>query len=234
MRLNKFLSQSGYCSRRQADELIAAGKVLVNKAPLKMMGAKVDPNLDEVQIKGGPILRLPKNSRIILMNKPKGTICTKKDKHASKTVYELLPQELQSFVSIGRLDKDTEGLLLFTNDGDLANEMAHPRHGKEKTYLVTCRGQLSEKDLTRMRKGIRLLKGRVSPAEVREIHHDPKNDRTVYEVTIREGKNRQIHNMFLACKKPVKKLVRVAFGPYQLGKLKPGQWMEVKLSSRKA
>ena len=228
MRLNKFLSQCGYCSRRQADELIAEGKVLVNLAPLKIMGAQIDPDKDVIQIKGGPILRLPKQSRVILMNKPKGAICTKQDEHASRTVYEYLPPELQSFVSIGRLDKDTEGLLLFTNDGDLANKLAHPRYGKEKTYRVTCRGRLTDKDLERMRKGMRLLEYSVSPAEVTEIRHFPEKDRTEYEITIKEGKNRQIHNMFLACKKQVKKLVRVSFGPYELGNLKPGHWLEVK------
>jgi len=224
VRLNKFIAQSGYCSRRQADELISSGKVLLNDRPVKEMGTKVDPGVDSVRIRGGPTLQKPQKRTIILMNKPKGYTCTKSDRFASRTVYELLPDKYRHLFTIGRLDRNTQGLLLFTNDGELANKLAHPSHGKEKTYMVTCRGQLNEKDLKTVRGGMRLMKYRVSPAKIKEVSFDEKKDRAVYEVIITEGKNRQIHNMFLALKHPVKKLVRSSFGQYHLGKLKPGDF----------
>lgn len=231
VRLNKFIAQTGYCSRRQADEYIESGKVMVNDRPVSQMGMKIDPSRDTVRIKGGPTLQKASKTILLMMNKPKGYVCTKKDRFASKTVYDLLPEDLQSLFTIGRLDKMTEGLLLFTNDGDFANKMAHPRFEKNKTYRVTCRGQLSDKNIKEMETGMRLREYRILPAKVKLIFHDEKKDRTIYEITIQEGKNRQIHNMFLAVKHPVKSLVRVSFGRYDLGKLKPGEYIVQQFTS---
>ncbi|MDP2691141.1 MAG: pseudouridine synthase [bacterium] len=229
IRLNKYIAQTGYCSRRQADELIASGKVFLNDRKVTEQGVKMDPQTDQVRVKDGPTLQIKQEKVLLMMNKPKGYICTKRDRHATRTVYELLPQAYQHLNSIGRLDKDSEGLLLFTNDGELANQLTHPKFAKEKVYHVSIRGTVDEKDLDRMRKGMRLLDYSVSPAVVQEISHDEKKNRTVLEITIKEGKNRQIRNMFLALKKQVKKLVRLRAGKYELGKLKTGEWQKIRM-----
>lgn len=228
IRLNKYIAQTGYCSRRQADELIDKGRVLVNNVPVKELGTKIDPEADEVRIKQGPVLKPSKKKTLVMMNKPKGYVCTKSDPFESKTVYELLPPQLQGLYTIGRLDKDTEGLLLFSNDGELANQLTHPKFGKEKTYLVTVRGRLDEKDLKRISKTMYLRDYVVKGAKIKEISFDQEKDRALYEVTISEGKNRQIHNMFLVLKHPVKRLMRISFGDYKLGKLRTGEWKELR------
>ncbi|MDF2378649.1 MAG: pseudouridine synthase [Candidatus Gracilibacteria bacterium] len=225
MRLNKFIAQSGYCSRRKADDLIEGGKVLVNDKP-PVLGQKIDPEVDSVRIKGGPTFGKPSRRKtvLLLLNKPKGYVCTKNRDQATRTVYDLLPDNLQSLNSIGRLDKDSEGLLLFTNDGDLANKLAHPNYGKKKTYIVTVRGQVIEKELEQIRGGMRLLEYSTAPAQASFISYNKKDGRTTLEITLTEGKKRQIRNMFLCLKKPVKKLVRTKFGKWNLGSMKPGEW----------
>lgn len=228
MRINKYIAGTGYCSRRAADVLIKAGKILLNDVPVKEMGTQVEPGKDVVRIKGGNVLRADGRKTLLMMNKPKGYICTKMDKHAKHTVYELLPDELQSLKTIGRLDKDTEGLLLFTNDGDLANRLAHPKYAKKKTYRVLVRGKIEEKSLDRLRKGGVLKAYKVQPAEVVELGYDKEKNRTKLVVTITEGKKRQIHNMFLSIKHPVKYLQRITFGPYKLGNLKLGRLKIIK------
>jgi len=224
MRLNKYISQSGYCSRRQADELIKSGKVFVNNRICQELGTKIDPQVDQIRIKNGPELQLSSKRIILMLNKPKNYVCTKKDKFAQRTVYDLLPAEYQNLFSVGRLDKDTEGLLLFTNDGEFANQLTHPRYQKEKIYQATIKGRLSEKDIQRLEKGIRLIKFKALPAEISEISYNLQKGTSVVEITISEGKKRQIHEMFLALKKPVKNLLRTKFGSFKLGKLKSGMW----------
>ena len=224
MRLNKYISQSGYCSRRKADELIVQGKVLVNSRPVKVLGTKIDPEIDDVRIKNGPSLKPSKQKVLLMLYKPKGYVCTKSDQHANRTVYDLLPEPYNRFISIGRLDKDSEGLLLFTNDGDLANELAHPRHNKEKKYLVTVRGLLSDKELGRIEKGMKLYEYRTAPAKVKMLGYDQEKDRSQVEIILTEGKKRQIRNMFLALNHPVKALLRFEFGKYKLGGLNVGEW----------
>ena len=224
MRLNKYIAQSGYCSRRQADELIRKGKVFVNDRLVKEMGIQVDLSMDAVRIKGGPTLKASKKKILLMLHKPKGYVCTRRDPYANKTVYELLPKQYHHLNSIGRLDKDSEGLLLFTNDGDLANQLTHPKYEKAKVYRITIRGKLSEDALRRLKKGMRLREYRVQPVQVKIISHDSEQDTSIYELTLKEGKKRQIRNMFLVLKQPVKRLVRIRFGPYALGRLKIGEW----------
>jgi 23S rRNA pseudouridine2605 synthase len=192
------------------------------------MGTKVDPAHDQVRIKGGHIISQPKKTMVIVMNKPKGYVCTKKDVNAKRTVYELLPEEYQNLFSIGRLDKDSEGLLVFTNNGELAQKLSHPKFEKEKMYRVHVRGKVDEKDIEQIEKGMTLLEYKTAPAKAEIIWYDPKEGRTILEITLKEGKKRQIRNMFLALKKPVKKLVRITFGKYKLGRMKTGDWMRMK------
>lgn len=203
---------------------------MVNNVPVKEMGTQVDPKKDEVRIKGGPVIVLAKEQIVLMMNKPKGYVCTRSDEHAKRTVFDLLPDQYQGLFTIGRLDKDSEGLLLFTNDGELSQQLGHPRHGKKKVYQVTVRGQITEKELESIRKGMRLLEYKTAPAEAKLLYYDAKEGKSTVEIILKEGKKRQIRNMFLSLKKPVKKLVRVAFGNYRLEKLKPGEWMRVRTS----
>jgi len=228
MRINKFISSTGYCSRRQADELVRLGKVMINNRVVTQLGTKIDPETDQVRIKGGPTLQQPKKTILIMLNKPKGYICTHKDEHANRTVYELLPKQYQQLFTIGRLDKDSEGLLLFTNNGELAQKLAHPKFEKEKTYLVTVRGRLDEKSFQLIEKGLRLRTGKLLPAQAKEISYDKVKGRSTLEVIIKEGKNRQIRNMFLVLHHPVKGLIRVKVGKHRLGRLKTGEWMLIK------
>jgi len=230
MRINKHIAQSGYCSRRRADELVLAGKVLVNDRVVKEVGTQIDPEHDVVRVKGGPTLR-PRSRRknlLLLMHKPKGYVCTKRAQAGQRTVFELLPPEYQHLNTVGRLDKDSEGVLLFTNDGELSNRLTHPKYGKEKVYIVTVRGRVVDKDLQQIRKGMRLISYSTAPALAKLISYQEQDDRSVLEIVLREGKKRQIRNMFLALKKPVKKLVRVRFGEWKVGKMKPGDFVEVK------
>ena len=232
IRLNKYISQSGYCSRRQADELIKQRKVILNNITVKELGCKIDPIHDVVRIKNGPTLKPSQKKILLMMNKPKGYVCTKKDQYANRTVYDLLPHQFQHLFSIGRLDKDSEGLLLFTNDGELSNKLMHPKFKKEKTYRLTIRGRLEEKELEQIQSGMRLIKFRTLPAKVKEISFDKEENRSVLEMTITEGKKRQIRETFLALKHPVKKLVRLVFGPYRLLKLKPGEFEIISTKSK--
>ncbi|MDP3976094.1 MAG: pseudouridine synthase [bacterium] len=233
IRLNKYLSQSGHCSRRAADELIQKKKVLINGIPSSELGIKIDPEKDEIRIKQGPIITRPKTALLLMLNKPKGYVCTKSDVHADKLVYELLPAQYQSLFSIGRLDKDSEGLLLFTNDGELANSMAHPRAKKEKIYQATIKGRLRESDIRKISTGLRMMEYKALPARARELSYDAEKQRSVVEVALTEGKKRQVREMFLALKHPVKKLIRISFGPYRLGNLELGQWRLVKIVEEK-
>lgn len=232
MRLNKFISHSGYCSRRKADELISTGKVMINNVPVKELGSQVDPEVDVIRIKNGPELQLEKETTLLLFHKPKGYICTKHDDHADRTVYDLLPEKYQSFNTIGRLDKDSEGLLLFTNNGEFAHQLGHPKFGKSKVYQVSVKGKVTEKDLDKIRKGMRLLEYSTAPAQATMMNYSEKDNRTDVEIVLKEGKKRQIRNMFLALKKPVKKLVRIQFGKYRLGSLKPGEIKIIPVSDK--
>lgn len=229
MRLNKYIAQSGYCSRRKADELIESGKVFVNDKP-PVLGTKIDPETDTVRIKGGPTLVNPSQQKVIIiaLNKPKGYVCTKNREQSKRVIYDLLPNQYQNLNSVGRLDKDSEGLILLTNDGNLANELTHPKFGKEKEYFATVRGKVSEKDIAQIQKGMRLLKYKTAPAKAKFISYDEKENRSVVHIILKEGKNQQIRNMFLALKKPVKKLVRTEFGKWKLSGLKTGEWRRVK------
>jgi len=229
MRINKYISQSGYCSRRQADQLVSAGRVIVNDRVVREMGVQVNPDLDKVRIKDGPEIKLPQRQILLMLHKPKGYVCTKSDPFANRTVYELLPPEYRQLFSVGRLDKDSEGLLLFTNDGELSEQLTHPRFGKAKTYLVTIRGRLNEKEVKRLEEGIRLRAYRAQPATVNEINYNPKEGRATIELILKEGKKRQIREMMLALKHPVKRLLRTAFGPYKLGSLKAGEFSMLKI-----
>jgi 23S rRNA pseudouridine2605 synthase len=215
-RLQKVLSTRGYGSRRVCEELIAAGRVTVN-GQVAELGRRVDPDVDLVEVDGAPV---GTKAGLVhyLLNKPPGVVTTAKDTHGRPTVVQLVPSEPRVF-PVGRLDADTEGLLLLTNDGELANRISHPRHGLEKEYLATVAGgSVSAGAVRRLRDGIELDDGPTAPAKVSQPSPG------VLRITIHEGRNRQVRRMCEAVGHPVTRLVRTRIGPITDRRLKPGTW----------
>lgn len=219
MRINKFLADNGIASRRHADALIAAGRVEINgeKATL---GANVEEG-DSVLLDGQPIVVEEKKEVYYLMNKPKGVVCTAADDRGRKTVMELLPESVGRVFPVGRLDYATEGLLILTNDGDLAFRLTHPKTEIPKTYMARIEGTLTEKDLNPIRSGIE-LDGILTKKCKAHIVESNKAYTKVH-ITITEGKNRQIRRMFEAIGKNVEFLKRVAIGQLKLKGLDRGK-----------
>ena len=223
MRLNKFLSNSGVASRRKCDELISQGKVFVNGKVVSELGLQINEKKDKVTVEGKQI-KLPSSFVYIKLNKPKGYACTAHDEKGRKTIYELIDTDERLF-SIGRLDYDTEGLILLTNDGDFANKVAHPKYAIEKEYRVTIEGQIKESELAVLRKGVVVDGERMPSAKVEFLSADDKF--TKLSVVIDEGQNRQIRRMFEAIGKSIRLLKRVRIGQVRLGGLKRGDYRDL-------
>lgn len=223
-RLQKWLAYCGYGSRRACEQLIQQGRVMVNGIPA-VLGAKVDPERDVITVDGKRVQPPPKRVYLML-NKPRGYISTRKDPHAPRTVMELLRDVPVPVFPVGRLDADSEGLLLFTNDGDFANRLLHPRYKLPKTYRVWVRGVPSARALQRLRAGVMLEEGKTAPAQVQLLRAE--GDQSLLEITIYEGRKRQIRRMCQAVGHPVVRLMRIAIGNLRLPRdLKPGQWREL-------
>lgn len=223
MRLNKFLSNSGVASRRKCDELISQGKVFVNGKVVSELGLQINEKKDKVTVEGKQI-KLPSSFVYIKLNKPKGYACTAHDEKGRKTIYELIDTDERLF-SIGRLDYDTEGLILLTNDGDFANKVAHPKYAIEKEYRVTVEGQIKESELAVLRKGVVVDGERMPSAKVEFLSAD--DNFTKLSVVIDEGQNRQIRRMFEAIGKSIRLLKRVRIGQVRLGGLKRGDYRDL-------
>jgi 23S rRNA pseudouridine2605 synthase len=224
--LQKVLASVGWGSRRVCEELIAAGRVTVN-GEVAVLGRRVDPDVDRIEVDGAPVGVRP-GLVYYLLNKPFGVVTTAKDTHGRATVIDLVPSEPRVF-SVGRLDVDTEGLLLLTNDGDLANQVAHPSHGVDKEYLVeVAAGPVTAGAVRRLREGIELDDGVTAPAEVSQPSPG------VLRITIHEGRKRQVRRMCEAIGHPVRRLVRTRIGPIVDRSLAPGQWRELTAAERKA
>lgn len=220
MRLNKFLSSCGISSRRKAEQLILDGKVKVNGVVVSSLGTVVNEEKDEVFCEGKK-LSLPNSFVYYKLNKPKGYICSNSDEKGRKTIFSILPSDQRLF-SVGRLDYNTEGLIIITNDGNFANALIHPNGEIEKEYIVTIEGKISESELAVLRagvveKGVRMPKARVSP-----IKFDGKLTRL--SVVIFEGQNRQIRRMFEAIGKTIVLLKRIRIGKIVLGGLVRGKF----------
>lgn len=213
MRINKYIASCGVTSRRKADELIAGGKVSVNGKIVDELGYKINPKTDKVIVDGVSI-KLPKKHVYYALNKPKGVISAVSDDKGRKTVVDLIDTKERIF-PIGRLDYDTEGLLLLTNDGELANKLMHPSSEIGKTYIAKVRGDIVESELATLRKGVMLNGKKTAPAKVRKLKFEKGISRI--EITIHEGRNRQIRRMFEALNKDVTFLKRVAIGEIRLG-----------------
>jgi len=217
MRLNAFLARAGVTSRRRADELIRTGRVLVNgrRGELNTVVGK----RDVVEVDGERVERQPLTH--ILLNKPAGVVTTASDPHGRTTVVELVPPEPR-VVPVGRLDADTTGALLLTNDGELAHRLAHPRYGVPKVYEADVEGVPAPEALATLRDGIELEDGLTAPAEVRILRRSTPVSRI--ELTLHEGRNRQVKRMCEAVGHPVRRLHRVGYASLDLDGLAPGEW----------
>lgn len=221
MRLQKFLAMAGIASRRACEMLILDGRVQVNGKVVKELGVKVDPDVDEIRV-DGEICRIKIKPIYIIMNKPKGVLTTVKDPFGRPTIIDLLAGVRERVFPVGRLDKDTEGLLIITNDGELSYKLTHPKHQVDKTYIAKVLGIPDEKDIKRLRKGIFLEDGKTAPAKVR-ILKKGKNF-AVLEIIIHEGRKRQVRRMCESIGHPVLTLKRTRIGNLTLRGLAPGGW----------
>jgi len=221
-RLNKFLAHAGVCSRREADRWIAEGRVSVNGRAVMELGEKVDPARDKVAVNGKPVRGAEEHPVYILMNKPAGRVVSVKDPFGRPTVLDLLGHLPVRVYPVGRLDLDTEGALLLTNDGEMALRLTHPRFGAGKTYEVRVEGDPQETDLDKVRNGIFLEGRRTAPARVRVLHRGRRW--ALLEVEIHEGRKREIRKLFDAVGFPVAAITRVDFAGLTLDGLKTGEW----------
>lgn len=225
-RLHKFLARAGVASRRQAEELIRKGQVEVNGVTVREMGLKIEPGQDRVSVEGR-VVPVPEDLVYILLNKPVRVVTTLHDPQNRTTVLDVVRGLDRRVYPVGRLDYLTEGLLLLTNDGELAYRLMHPRYKVDKSYLARVRGNIANEDLEKLRRGIVLEDGLTMPAKVKRIETDPKS--SLLEITIREGRNRQVRRMCLAVGHPVITLKRTGLGPLRLGTLQPGQYRHLTL-----
>jgi 23S rRNA pseudouridine2605 synthase len=222
MRLQRFLAQAGVASRRKAEELIVAGSVRVNGAIARELGTVVDEANDRIEY-GGRVLALAATHAYFVLHKPYGVMTTMRDPEGRRTVADLMRAAgiERRVVPVGRLDYDTAGVLLLTDDGDLAHVLTHPRYGVEKTYRATIRGRLLPDQVKALREGVRLDDGTAAPAGLHVI--STRRMQAVVDITIHEGRNRQVRRMFEALGHRVEALTRLRFGPIALGELAAGQ-----------
>ncbi len=222
MRLQKYLARAGVASRRGSESLITAGRVEVNGIVVTELGSKVDPLEDEVAVDG--VVVVWGSSHVVLaLNKPSGIITTMKDYRGRRCVADIMPcDEYPGLYPIGRLDKDTTGLLLFTTDGELGNGLLHPSHHVTKVYHATVTGIMTEAEAQQLREGVLLEDGMTAPAEISVI--SKSRNRCVVELAIHEGRKHQVKRMCKAVGHPVEHLDRVSFGPIETGSLKQGVW----------
>jgi 23S rRNA pseudouridine2605 synthase len=224
-RLQKLIATAGIASRRHAEELIAAGLVTVNGKVVKELGTKADPKLDHIKVRGRLINSLlQQRAKIyVLLNKPKGYLTSAADPEGRPLVIDLLPKSLGRVYPVGRLDFNSEGLLLLTNDGDFTNWITSAKNQIAKVYEVKVKGVAPDSAIERLRRGISIGNGeRTSPAQVRKLRGSQAN--SWFEVTLRQGRNQQIRRMFDAIGHSVIKLRRVRIGSLEDDKLKPGKW----------
>lgn len=221
MRLQKYMAHCGVASRRKCEEMIKEGRVTVNDQVVTQLGVKVDPQKDEVKVDGKPI-SLEQKQVYILLYKPRGYVTTVKDTHRRPTVMSLLGIQPVRVYPVGRLDFDTEGLLLLTNDGELANRLMHPRYGVEKEYYVVVEGRPSKLQIQSFIDGIDIGDAVAHAHKVRLLWQ--KSNSSAFKMVLKEGRNRQVRRMFEAIGCPVKFLRRERFGNLALGNLKPGEW----------
>jgi 23S rRNA pseudouridine2605 synthase len=228
-RLQKIIAHAGFASRREAETMIREGRVTVNGQVVTELGSKADPNRDHVKVDGKLITRA-ETHRYILLYKPKEVMTTVEDPQGRRTVIDLVKGVRERIYPVGRLDFHSEGLIILTNDGDLAFKVAHPKHGSVKTYHVKVRGVPQERLIEKLERGITIDNKRTLPCEISRLKTTGRGDdegNSWYEVRLREGRTQQIRKMFQAVGHPVSKLRRVAIGPISDPNLSAGDWREL-------
>lgn len=219
-RLQKFLAQAGIASRRKAEQLIQDGRVTVNGRIVTLLGTKVNPAVDDVHVDGQKV-KVAGRHVYILLNKPRGTVSTMEDPRGHKALGDLV-QVPQRVFPVGRLDATSEGLILLTDDGELANLLTHPRYEHEKEYRALVNGIPSDETLDAWSRGVVLEGERTAPAQVEVVRRD--KDGTLLRIIMHEGRKRQLRDVGALLGHPVRQLQRVRLGPLRLGTLKPGEW----------
>ena len=227
VRLQKVLAQAGIASRRACEVLISEGRVEVNSEVVLEQGRRVDPERDVIRVDGARIPPLRRH-RYLALNKPRGVVATMDDPEGRRTIADLLDtRQLRNerLFHVGRLDTDSEGLLIMTNDGDLAQRLAHPSYEVPKTYIAEVAGVVSEQTLKRLRRGITVEDGPVRPTSVKIV--SSVGDKTLLKITLQEGRNRIVRRTMEAVGHPVRRLSRIGIGPVRLGNLKVGEYREL-------
>ncbi|MHC5081030.1 MAG: pseudouridine synthase [Planctomycetota bacterium] len=220
IRLQKYLARCGAGSRRACEALIEQGRVQVDGVVVRQQGTRVRSGDQEVRL-DGEVLH-PEKRVYYLVNKPKGYVCSNAATYAPMRVTDLIPREPRRLVPAGRLDKDSDGLVFLTNDGNFANRLMHPRYGVPKTYRAVVRGQLDARAVAAIRRGVFLAEGKTTPSALRILGGSAKT--TEVEVILAEGRNREVRRIFAGVGYPVKSLRRVAIGPFRLGSIPPGRF----------
>ena len=220
VRLQKVLANAGVASRRKAEQLILAGRVSVNGQVITELGTRVDPDVDRIEVSGREV-RL-KEPVWIALNKPPGYLTSRGDPHGRPTIYELLPLEYRGLFYVGRLDFETEGLVLLTNDGDRAHRLQHPRFQVPRIYEAVVQGEISEHSIRQLRRGVRLEDGPARLLDARVLRST--TDVSELTVSLAEGRKREVRRLFDYVGHPVVQLCRVRYGPIALGNLAPGRW----------
>lgn len=223
-RLQKFMAEAGVASRRACEELIRQGRVTVN-GETASLGRSVEPEQDRVELDGKPVQKEQRRT-VILLYKPRGVVSTSSDPEGRRTVQDYFREIPERLYNVGRLDLNSEGLLLMTNDGALANRLTHPRYDVEKTYYAVCDGRLTASEAAKLTNGIELEDGMTAPARVDAVRTTQRGD-TSFLITIHEGRNRQIRRMLEAVGHRTLRLKRERFGPLSLGTLAPGEWRKL-------
>ena len=223
IRLQKALSQAGVASRRAAEAMIEEGRVEVNGRVVTTQGLRVDPGRDTIRVDGARI-PAPRRHTYLLLNKPRGVVATMDAPEGRETLAQYVPRH-QRLYHVGRLDTDTEGLIILTNDGEFAHRLAHPSYEVRKTYLVDAEGLIDDRVLHRLEKGLRLEDGPIRPDRVRLVSRGPS--RTLVRITLHSGRNRIVRRMMDSVGHPVRRLARIGIGPVRLGDLASGQTREL-------
>jgi 23S rRNA pseudouridine2605 synthase len=219
VRLQKHLARAGVASRRAAESLIEAGRVRVNGEVVRELGTKIDADHDRVEVDGRAVV-VPAVEWVAL-NKPRGFVCTRSDPQGRRTVYDLLPPEMRSLFTVGRLDADSEGLLLLTNDGDAANRLLHPRYGVRREYVAIVEGRPDAATVARLERGVELEDG---PARAEAVSLGESDAGVIVTLTLAEGRKREVRRMLAAVGHPARALRRVRYDAIVLGALEPGRW----------
>ena len=231
VRLQKLLASAGFGSRRDVEQFMIEERVTVN-GRVANLGDRADPSVDDIRLDGERLLR--EKPAYWIVNKPRGVVTTVRDDEGRRTVMDLLPRNIGRLFPVGRLDRETSGLLLLTNDGDTAHVLLHPSLGNEREYKVNVKGQIDERAIGRLQKGVPLEDGRTAPGRVSAVRFDSDSGTSSFLLVLGEGRKRQIRRSLLILGFPVRRLVRIRMGPLRLGRLAVGEARPLRAEERRA